>query len=57
MPPIDSNESTFKKLIDQVKSGYEDDVIEQYLARVQTEVGVTINKKALATALGDEPGS
>ena len=57
VPPIDSNESTFKKLIDQVKSGYEDDVIEQYLARVQTEVGVTINKKALATALGDEPGS
>ncbi len=57
VPPADPNNPEFKKLIDQVKNGFEEDVTQQYLGKVQAEVGVTINQKALATALGDEPGS
>ncbi len=57
VPPIDPNEPAFKKLIDQVKNGFEDDVTQLYLGKVQAEVGVTINQKALAAALGNEPGS
>ena len=55
--PVDPNNPEFKKLIDQVKNGFEEDVTQQYLGKVQAEVGVTINQKALATALGNEPGS
>ena len=57
VPPADPNNPEFKKLIDQVKNGFEEDVTQMYLGKVQAEVGVTINQKALATALGDEPGS
>ena len=57
VPPIDPDNPEFKKLIDQVKNGFEEDVTQMYLGKVQAEVGVTINQKALATALGNEPGS
>ncbi len=57
VPPADPNNPEFKKLIDQVKNGFEEDVTQMYLGKVQAEVGVTINQKALATALGNEPGS
>ena len=57
VPPLDPNNPEFKKLIDQVKNGFEEDVTQQYLTRVQTEIGATYNQKALANALGNEPGS
>ena len=57
VPPADQNNPEFKKLIDQVKNGFAEDVTQMYLGKVQTEVGVTINQKALAEALGNEPGS
>lgn len=53
VPPPDPKDSDFTKLIDQVKTGFEDDVLAQYLARVQGEIGVRINQRALQTALGD----
>jgi hypothetical protein len=37
----------------QVKDGLVDDVIAQYLAVTQGEIGVKINQKALQNALGD----
>ena len=53
VPPIDPKDSQFAKLLGQVKEGFEDDTLAQYLAKVQGEVGVSINQKALQTALGD----
>ena len=57
VPPVDPRDPEFKKLIDQVKNGFEDDVTQQYLGKAQNEVGVSVNQKALASALGNEPGS
>ncbi len=53
VPPINPGDEEFTKLIAQVQTGFEDDVLAQYLARVQGEIGVTINQQALQTALGD----
>lgn len=57
VPPIDPKDPAFNKLTDQVKNGFEDDVIQQYLGKVQAELKVTFNQRALATALGNDPGS
>ena len=53
VPPVDAKDEEFTKLIGQVQTGFEDDVMAQYLAREQSEIGVTINQQALVTALGD----
>ena len=53
VPPVDLKDQEFAKLIDDVKNGFEDDVLAQYLARVQSEISVHVNQQALQTALGD----
>jgi peptidyl-prolyl cis-trans isomerase D len=57
VPPINPADTDFTKLMEQVKSGVTDDVIAQYLAAVQNEIGVKINQQALQTALGGDNGS
>ena len=57
VPPIDPNNKDFSKLMEQVKGGLVDDVIAQYLATAQGEIGVKINQQALQTALGSDSGS
>ena len=53
VPPIDPKDQDFAKLVGQVQIGFEDDVLAEYLARVQGEIGVRVNQQALQTALGD----
>ncbi len=53
VPPINPADTDFTKLMEQVKGGVVDDVIAEYLAVLQGEIGVKINQKALQTALGD----
>lgn len=53
VPPVDPKDEEFKKILDQAKPGFEDDVLVQYLAKLQGEIGVKINAQALQTALGD----
>ena len=53
MPPVDAKDQEFAKLIGDVQNGFEDDVLAQYLARVQGEIGVHVNQQALQAALGD----
>jgi peptidyl-prolyl cis-trans isomerase D len=53
VPPINAADENFTKLMQQVKDGLVDDVIAQYLAVTQGEIGVKINQKALQNALGD----
>jgi peptidyl-prolyl cis-trans isomerase D len=53
VPPVDPKDTDFTKLMEQVKTGFANDVVAQYLVQVQKEVGVSINQKALQSALGD----
>ena len=57
VPPINPADTDFTKLMEQVKGGVVDDVIAQYLAVLQGEIGVKINQKALQNALGGDSGS
>lgn len=41
----------------QLKIGFVDDTIAQYLAKLQGEIGVTLNQQALSNALGGDAGS
>jgi peptidyl-prolyl cis-trans isomerase D len=54
VPPLDVNNPDFKKIIEQVKGGYLDDVLAQYLARLEQTFGVKINAQALAAAIGGD---
>lgn len=57
VPPVNPGDADFSKLLAQVKNGVVDDVVAEYLARVQGEIGVRINQQALQTALSDNSGS
>ena len=57
VPPINPADNDFTKLMQKVKDGVVDDVIAQYLAEAQGEIGVKINQKALQNALGGDSGS
>ncbi len=57
VPPVDPKDTDFTKLMEQVKSGLENDVLAQYLSEAQKEIGVGINQKALQSALGGDAGS
>lgn len=57
VPPADPKDTEFAKLMDDVKTGYSNDLLAQYLQLVQREVGVSINQNALRTALGEDAGS
>jgi peptidyl-prolyl cis-trans isomerase D len=56
VPPMDASEPEFKKIIAQVKTGYLDDVLSQYLSRLEQNFGIKINAQALAAALGGDAG-
>ena len=58
VPPPNLADPTGAKMIAQVENGVGDDVLAQYLAAVQGEVGVKVNQQALQAALGgDDNGS
>lgn len=54
VPPIDAKDTEFNKTIDDVKSALGEDVVSQYLGQLQHELGVSLNPKALRTAIGSE---
>ena len=57
VPPQAANDADFNKLMAQVKNGFTDDVVAQYLSRAQGEIGVKINQQALQAAVGGDNGS
>jgi peptidyl-prolyl cis-trans isomerase D len=60
VPPFEPDSAATAKLIDEIKEGFSQDVINQYVIRVQNDVGFDINEKALAQATGraaDESGA
>lgn len=54
VPPVDPKDKEFQKTIDDVKTSLSEDLMSQYLAQLQKELGVSINPKALRTAIGSE---
>lgn len=57
VPPPDPKDEEFAKVMGQVKTGFQDDVIAEYLARVENEIGVKMNATALQSALSGDAGS
>ena len=51
-PPLDPDADVMKGLAEQLRSGLAEDVVTQYLARLQTESGVKINEAAVNAAVG-----
>ncbi|MDC7786432.1 SurA N-terminal domain-containing protein [Rhodoplanes sp. TEM] len=51
-PPFDPAGAEAKRLLDQLRNAYADDVMAQYVARLQNELKVRINQTALAQAVG-----
>ncbi|MFD2182844.1 SurA N-terminal domain-containing protein [Rhodoplanes azumiensis] len=51
-PPFDAGSADVKKLVEQLRNAYADDVMAQYVAQLQNELNVKINQTALAQAVG-----
>lgn len=51
-PAFDAQAEDIKKLVDQLKNAYADDVMAQYIGQLQTDMKVKINQTALAQAVG-----
>ncbi|MGP0060162.1 MAG: SurA N-terminal domain-containing protein [Beijerinckiaceae bacterium] len=50
--PIDIMSADFSKLADQVKAALANDVLTEYLGDLRGQMGVSVNQRALQTALG-----
>jgi peptidyl-prolyl cis-trans isomerase D len=55
VPSFDANSADVKRLIDQLKDAYNDDLLSQYVARLENDVGTNVNQNALAQAVGRAP--
>jgi peptidyl-prolyl cis-trans isomerase D len=55
-PPLDAAAPDSEKLKATLESSYADDIIGQYLARVESELGVTLNQTALNQIIGGSAG-
>jgi peptidyl-prolyl cis-trans isomerase D len=53
-PALDPNSDEAKKIDDTLRRSYADDIVSQYLVRLQNEIGVTINQAALRQVTGAE---
>ena len=51
-PPLDANSPQAKQLSESLQSSYSDDMIGQYIARLQSDYGVSINQQALNQVIG-----
>jgi peptidyl-prolyl cis-trans isomerase D len=54
VPKVDSESADAKKIDDDLKRALADDVMGQYIMRLQNDIGVTINQAALRQVIGGE---
>ena len=54
MPPLVTTTQAAQNVENQLRTGFGDDLISQYIARVRQDLGVTINQQALRQATGGE---
>ena len=52
VPPFDPEEQSIKALEPQLRNALTEDILAQYIARVQDELGVSINEAAVRLAVG-----
>jgi peptidyl-prolyl cis-trans isomerase D len=52
VPKLDSQSTEAKQIQDNLRTAYAEDLIAQYVGRLQTELGATINEAALNQAVG-----
>ena len=51
-PPLDTQDAALKTLTDQLRTALSEDILTQYLGRLQTESGVKVNDAAVNVAIG-----
>jgi len=47
VPPLDMASEEVKRTVDTLNRGLSEDLLSEYIARLESEVGVTINQSAL----------
>jgi peptidyl-prolyl cis-trans isomerase D len=52
VPTFDANSVDVKRLVDQLKTAYHQELLTQYMARLENDLGIDINQNALAQAVG-----
>lgn len=55
VPPIDFNAPALAAIAAQVKEGFADDVLAQYLAKLENDLGIKLNMQAFSAAVGAAP--
>ena len=58
VPAFNADSPEAKRLVTALDNGYADDLIAQYVAQLQIEIGVKINQSAMNQAIGrgtDQP--
>jgi peptidyl-prolyl cis-trans isomerase D len=54
VPPLITTTQAAQNAENQLRAGFGDDLISQYIAQVRQDLGVTINQQALRRATGGE---
>ncbi len=54
VPPLDPKAADFRKILDGVRGSLGEDILGQYLIKLERDLGVSINQQALRTATGSE---
>jgi peptidyl-prolyl cis-trans isomerase D len=57
VPPFDPQSPELTEIKANAKSGYIEDVVAQYLAKLESDIGVKLNAKVFASATGVSPDS
>ena len=52
VPPVDAASDELKKLKDTLQRGLADEQVAQYVTKIESEIGTTINQAAFAQATG-----
>jgi peptidyl-prolyl cis-trans isomerase D len=55
VPAFDANATATTRLLDQLKASYGDDILSEYVARLENDIGTDINRSAVAQAVGRAP--
>jgi peptidyl-prolyl cis-trans isomerase D len=55
-PAFDPEAAELTNIMGDVKRGFDEDVIAQYLAKLESDLGVKLNAKVFSAATGVSPG-
>ena len=57
LPPLEAESAEAKRFDDLLRRAMSDDMLAQYVARLESDVGVTINQAALNQITGASPSN